>query len=452
MSFRRRGEVLNGVGNRTVDSGGLQRRPLLGRETPHRPSPPVAVGRGVPPTAQFTKLNIDDGIENSHPGIRPSPATSQQTTSSGCQDLDRLLGHMGLPLGNSLLVEERTTTEFNSVLCKVFAAQGIVHNRVDAKKNSNTHLIVVSLDQSFAKQLPGTYKGSRKDIKKSKIAEEESKLTVQNLAEQAQPSRYNDLRIAWRYKLTDGGSKDDNPTYNAEEYKNYSHQFDITTRLMPAPTPQEISFVSPVQPLQVLLGQIDRIITQNKGKLIRILVPSLLHPAMYPPSMFKLSGTVSLVHGLRGIVKKHQSRCALLATVSADMLSDLVLSQVGNIFDAVLTLDPFDQEMLKFLERAYKSQPNKVQHGLLHVLKLPVFSERGEMHVAKSEFAFKNGRKRFEIEEWGIPVEDNEDTGGNASSSSASSSSSTQEGLRNDNTNSQLTSNPTGNTTVNLDF
>lgn len=448
MSFRRRGEVLHGTVPRRADPRGLPGNSLTSRGMPQRESSRVGVGRILPPTDQFTQLSMNDSIESNHPGVRPSPATSQQTTSTGCQDLDRLLGHMGLPLGNSLLVEERTTTEFNAVLCKVFAAQGVIHNRVDSNKTGNTHLIVVSLDQSFAKQLPGTYKGSKKDIKRSKIAEEESKLTVQNLAEQGQPSRYNDLRIAWRYKLTDGGSKDENPTYNVEEYQNYSNQFDITTRLMPAPTPQEISFLSPIQPLQTLLSQIDRIITQNKGKLIRILVPSLLHPAMYPPHMFKLSGVVSLVHGLRGIVKKHQSRCALLATLSADMLSDFMLSQVENIFDSALILEPFDQEMLKFLERAYKSQPNKVQHGLLHILKLPVFSERGEMHVTKSEFAFKNGRKKFEIEEWGIPVEDNDDTGGNTSSSSSS----TQSGLRNESAHPQSAENPGGNTTVNLDF
>lgn len=444
MSFRRRGDVLSGAAARRADPRGLPGRPLPGRGIPQREAGPVGIGRNTPPTGEFAKLNINDGIGSNHPGVRPSPATSQQTTSTGCQDLDKLLGHMGLPLGNSLLVEEKTTTEFNTVLCKVFAAQGIVHNRVASDKIGNTHLIVLSLDQSFSKQLPGTYKGSKKDIKRSKIAEEESKLSVQNLTEQGQPSRYNDLRIAWRYKLTDGGSKDESPAYNAEEYKNYSNQFDITTRLMPAPTPQEISFVSPIQPLQTVLGQIDRIITQNKGKIIRILVPSLLHPAMYPPQMFKLSGVVPLIHGLRGIVKKHQSRCALLATVSADMLTDFTLSHIENIFDAVLTLEPFDQDMLKFLERAYKSQPNKVQHGLLHVLKLPVFSQRGEMHLAKSEFAFKNGRKKFEIEEWGIPVEDDDDAGANPSSN--------QSAVRNNSTNPQLTESHGSNTTVNLDF
>ncbi|AQZ10954.1 ELP4 (YPL101W) [Zygosaccharomyces parabailii] len=406
MSFRKRGDVLRGGVNVGSDGSSLTGRVVPGRESPARK---FTTDNITLPTRQLAKLGVKEGLKSDHPGVRPSPATSQQTTSTGSQDLDRLLGHMGLPLGSSLLVEEKTTTEFNSILCKVYAAQGIVHNRVEPTKIGNTHLIVVTLNHGFSKELPGVYKGSRKDVKRSKIAEEESKLTVQNLTEQAKPARQNDLKIAWRYKLTDEDSTKGINALPSEEYQKYSNQFDITTRLMPAPTPQEMSFVSPVQPSQTVLSQIERIITQNEGKLIRILVPSLLHPAMYPPPMFKLSGVIPLIHGLKGLVKKHQDRCVLLATLSSDMLSDLLVAQAENLFDAVLSLEPFEQDMLRFLEKAYKSQPNKVQHGLVHVLKLPVFSERGEMHVAKSEYAFKNGRKRFEIEEWGIPVEDEDD-------------------------------------------
>lgn len=39
---------------------------------------------------------------------------------------------------------------------------------------------------------------------------------------------------------------------------------------------------------------------------------------------------------------------------------------------------------------------------------MPVLSARGMMMVRNGEYAFKNGRKKFEIEEWGIPVEDEE--------------------------------------------
>lgn len=139
------------------------------------------------------------------------------------------------------------------------------------------------------------------------------------------------------------------------------------------------------------------------------MIPSLLHPAMYPPRMFLSSEVLLLMHGLRGILKKYSSRCVLMGTISTDIIDSFLLAQLENFFDSVLNLEPFGQEMMQFLERIYKTQPGKIQQGLLHIMKLPVFSERGEMHVMKSELAFKNGRKKFEIEEWGIPVDDVED-------------------------------------------
>lgn len=80
-----------------------------------------------------------------------------------------------------------------------------------------------------------------------------------------------------------------------------------------------------------------------------------------------------------------------------------------SLFDEIIDLEPFPQEMLQYLEKIYKSQPNKVQHGLVHLIKLPVFSERGEMHHRHAEYAFKNSKKNFKIEEWSIPVDDTVD-------------------------------------------
>ena len=176
MSFRKRGEILN-------DRGSGLRGPLL-RGPPRTSSTPLRTANRRAPgnvplsdtTARLKKLNIADesktkmGLDSSHVGVRPSPATSQPTTSTGSADLDSILGHMGLPLGNSVLVEEQSTTEFHSILGKLFAAQGIVHNRIsdssaDKTRNGDTHVIVLSLNQMFAKELPGIYKGSRKQMK-----------------------------------------------------------------------------------------------------------------------------------------------------------------------------------------------------------------------------------------------------------------------------------------------
>ncbi|EDO18609.1 hypothetical protein Kpol_1048p40 [Vanderwaltozyma polyspora DSM 70294] len=444
MSFRKRGEVLNNgsrgqaavpgrvpLPTRGTTSAGINRGPastginrgLINNMRSERGTGPSAVDRmrnlslrgsspGISrgPTSSQADVPISS-VEDSHPGIRPSPATSQQTTSTGTKDLDKLLGHMGLPLGTSLLMEETGTTEFQSVLAKIFASQGIVHNRLESTGSTpgNTHVIVLSLNQMFAKELPGIYKGSRRDVKKFKIAEEQSKVSVSNLSESKAPARSNDLKIAWRYGLNDNKPKKDDDEVLIDEHKNYNHQFDITSRIIPAPTLNEITFISPSQNVQAILVQMEQTIQKHKDKIIRIVVPSLLHPAMYPPNMFKISTILPLLHGLKSLTKKYEGSCVLFASVSSDLLDQFLLTQIESIFDSVMRLEPFDQTMLQFLERAYKSQPNKVQHGLIQILKLPIFSERGEMHVIKSEWAFKNGRKRFEIEEWGIPVEDNDE-------------------------------------------
>lgn len=433
MSFRKRGEVLNGAntGIRAVPGRLPNARPADGS----RVRTPVVAGRQPPrgnvrspvtPTRNLNNrmqnLNLKDykaptktdddvqnGLDVNHPGVRPSPSSSHQTTSTGSSHLDKVLGHTGLPLGNSLLVEEKGTTDFSSVLSKLFASQGVVHTRIETGAGAgNTHLIVLSVNQGFAKELPGVYKGSRKDIKRSKIAEEESKVTVQNMTGKTNPTRYKDLKIAWRYKLADE-SEDASKSKTSvveDENKHYSNQFDITTRLMPAPSASEITFISPIQPVQTVLAQLEQSIKRNSNKLIRIILPSLLHPAMYPPAFFSISKIMPLLHGARSLVKKYENRCVMFASLSSDVIDELLISQIESTFDAVIGLEPFEQEMIQFLERAYKSQPNKVQHGLLHILKLPVFSERGEMHVLSSNYAFKNSKRKFEIEEWGIPVDD----------------------------------------------
>ncbi|CCE64675.1 hypothetical protein TPHA_0I01710 [Tetrapisispora phaffii CBS 4417] len=430
MSFRKRSEVLNrgvgqpsGVPGRTPTNSlrapiGMQRsidgaprgigRAPVGRSVPDSTVPNLnnlSLRNNNPAGLQGSDISPESELIENHPGVRPSPATSHPTTSTGCFDLDKLLLHSGLPLGNTLLLEEMGSTEFNSIISKLFIAQGVVYNRTEPTKN-NTHTILVSLNHGLAKDIPGIYKGSKRDIKKSKISEEESKVTVQNITGHSSAQRSRDLKIAWRYGLNDKKDADAEESAPVGDYKNYNHQFDITTRLMPLPTSTDITFISPAQPIKTILSKLLETIEKHPKKLIRIVIPSLLHPAMYPPNMFKLQNIIPFLHGIRSTVKQYSQRSVLLTTLSSDILDPIIISQMENLFDSVIVLEPFEQEMLQFLERAYKTQPNKVQHGLVHIKKRAIFSDFGEMHVVKSEWAFKNGRKKFEIEEWGIPVED----------------------------------------------
>ncbi|ODQ80866.1 hypothetical protein BABINDRAFT_161061 [Babjeviella inositovora NRRL Y-12698] len=420
MSFRKRSDVIGAPGQ-PIPTGGIQRG-IRGLPQPISAQSPRGepMTRGVPvsrvPPFQRSQM-FTPTPEVVHPGVRPSTVTSQPTVSTGTNDLDKILLHQGLPLGTSLLLEESGTTDFASVLLRVYAAQGIMHNRLDATKAAppNTHVIVVGQQSDWGKQLPGLYKGSRKDIKKAKVLEHESKLSVSNLTDAPAPgtgsaAAARDLKIAWRYGLND---KKSSGSSENTTYPDYNNQFDITSRLIPTPSSNEISYIPVTGTLFLgVAEQIEGVIRQNLSrvptKIIRVVVPNLLSPTLYPPHFSSSMEILPFVHQLRALLRKYPGNLSVVSSLALDLYpkhsSTTVLLE--NLHDAVIHLLPFNQEIAALIERTYKNDPTKIQHGLVNIYKLPVLSERGVMDIRLNEFAFKNGKKKFEIEAWGIPVED----------------------------------------------
>ena len=109
------------------------------------------------------------------PGTRPSPIDGRLTTSTGTASLDSLSGHAGLPVGNSVLIEESGTTDYGGVLLKYFAAEGIAQGQ---------KVLLAGLGEQWGRELPGavtseTEEGMRKGANKDDLEK---------------------LKIAWRYK------------------------------------------------------------------------------------------------------------------------------------------------------------------------------------------------------------------------------------------------------------
>lgn len=399
MSFRKRADVVAGspraVPGRTPSAvpgrsgpGLGAARPLVPERASHRPKAGAKSESGPP-----------------NPAIRPSSTSSQPTVSTGTADLDKILHHLGLPLGNSLIIEETGTTDFASVLLRAFVSQSVVHNRLE-KDVWNSHSIVVGLGSDWAKDLPGIYKGTSKEQKRAQIHAHESKISVSNLSGGAARAE-KDMKIAWRYGLQK--TPEAAETFASDVY---SHQFDLTQKLVPGPGPQDVSFVPlSLDPRQVL-AQIAAIVASqtrtNASKVVRIVVPNFLNPSVYGPLHSQPNYVIPFVHGLRAILRQNPANLVVVASLPLDLYprDSLITATVEGLADAVVHLQPFNQEMSMLIERAYKNEPQKVQQGLVHVVKVPVLSERGLMMVHDGEYAFKNGRKRFEIEPWGIPVEE----------------------------------------------
>ncbi|KAI5954482.1 ELP4 [Candida jiufengensis] len=414
MSFRKRGEIVGGPRGPAPQRGPTPSIP--GRQTsiPGRnpsaisPTSSISSFRKASAKPEDQKDKDISSLIMSNPGVRPSLITSQPTASTGSSDLDKILLHQGLPLGNSLLIEESGTTDFASVLLRAFASQGIIHNRLETNVY-NSHVIVLGMTPQWSNDLPGLYKGSSKEQKKAKIAENESKVSVSNIAHASDTARDSKMKIAWRYGLN---NKNEEKESNTTAYENYSNQFDITQKLQPGPNPHDISYVPLTSTVQSIISQITRIIQEqlktNPLKVIRLIIPGFLNPSIYHPLFTQSTFVFPLVHSLRSLLRQYNNNLILISSISLDLYPSTsnLITIFQILFDSIIHLQPFNQEMSQLIEKAYKNEPSKIQQGLVNILKIPVLSEKGLMMIQNGEYAFKNGKKKFEIEEWGIPVED----------------------------------------------
>lgn len=390
MSFRKRNDQLL-AGARPVPSLGRPVPGVIARTPALAKLPNIRGPNASNQPSQPSALNV--------PFVKPSTITSQPTISTGCADLDKVILHSGLPLGTSLLVEETGTTDYASVLLRAFASQGVVQNRLKGFEKQS-HVILLGATHTWAAELPGIYKGTLKEQKHKRIASDSSKVSVSNMAE-------NSMKIAWRYGLNEKSSP---PPDQSPSDEQYITQFDITLRLMPGAGAADFSTVELAPTPAATIRSLEKALAAHKQKVVRIVCPGFLGPALYSPQYCAPSYSLPLIHGMSSLLRKHSNATAVIS-LSLDLYPrECLLTKVMElVLDGVVHLEPFSSEMAAFIERAYKSEPLRIQQGLVHIVKVPVLSERGHMETRNAEYAFKNGRKNFEIEEWGIPVDDEDD-------------------------------------------
>ena len=144
----------------------------------------TVTGRNIP-TGTAADANANATVPatskpSAAPGIRPSPVDGRATTSTGTPSLDAVLaGHGGLPLGNSMLIEESGTTDYAGVLLRYYTAEGILQEH-------KVH--VLGAGEFWTRELPGL--STEHDTRKRGSSEKSEK-----------------MKIAWRYeRLGDFGS------------------------------------------------------------------------------------------------------------------------------------------------------------------------------------------------------------------------------------------------------
>ncbi|KAF7903532.1 uncharacterized protein EAF01_006581 [Botrytis porri] len=348
------------------------------------------------------------------PGIRPSPLDGRPTTSTGIRSLDSILaGHAGLALGTSLLLEESGTTDFGGTLLKYYAAEGVLQGH---------HIHVLGMHQGWGRELPGVGvaegSSSKKDAE-SKAADDK-------------------MKIAWRYERLGefgaSGARERNTVQSSTGSSGppsiFCHDFDLSKRLIP-PSSTQMHFIptilrpdfefadttnetkSPFTPfLQHLSIQLSR---TPPTTIHRIIIPSLLSPALYPSHASLPHHILPFLHALRALLRQHPTRLTLMLTLPLPLhpRTTALTKWIELLSDGVLEIAPFPS--IAIIPKATpSSSSNPAQEeppqGMLKIHRLPIFHEKGggSAGFAGDDLAFSlSRRKGLVIKPYSLPpVED----------------------------------------------
>lgn len=383
----------------------------------------VAVGRSV--TDATTPSNA---FQTSQPGVRPSSLTPRPVTSTGTPSLDALLGgHGGLTLGCSLLVEESGTTDFSGALLRYFAAEGICQGHV---------LHVIGVGEQWIRELPG-------------IAEERTSKSPQPVVED------DKMKIAWRYeRISQAGErgalicslvKTQRTCKQDVGYLLFFYQLTVSTAipdssipaLAVAPAPEKPfchSFdlskrltisqdanihhmrmsLSDPKPFDNIVRKLEDVLkTSSTNTPHRLIMPTVLSPAIYPASASRTDNFIRFLHSLRALLRKYSNALTAMISLPLELYprNSGLVRWAEILSDGVLELSPFPHLMdaSNSLAESGGARSNDDQpQGIFNVQKLPINTECGEggAGVGNSigeDLAFTVSRRKFVIKPFSLP-------------------------------------------------
>ncbi|RCI15092.1 hypothetical protein L249_7120 [Ophiocordyceps polyrhachis-furcata BCC 54312] len=299
-------------------------------------------------------------------------------TSTGTPSLDQILSNQrGLSFGTSLLIEETGNTDYGGVLSRYFAAEGLVQG----------HAIHFHGLGDIRQELPG-------------LVEEEKTKEATPLI-----SPYdNKMRIAWRYENTNPltGMISSPPNRLSERVcaiqstdqlypdvtsssdcnsEPFCHSFTLSRRLGTAAIRGQLHTSCPdcgiedkqLSDLKQFLSAIEsRLRHSSPLSRHRILIPSLLSPAVYRPESVEPQGLLQLIHGVRSLLRQFPTRAVALVTIPISLYprSSGLIRWAEILFDGTIEIDTVSSDVISEHERGQLQ-------GVLRIHSLPIIHESG---------------------------------------------------------------------------
>ncbi|KAF8455992.1 Elongator complex protein 4, partial [Terfezia claveryi] len=346
------------------------------------------------------------------PGVRPSPVSGHPTTSTGTPSLDALLsGHAGLPLGSSVVIEESGTTDFGGALLRYYAAEGVVQGH---------HVVVVGMGKGWARELPQAVGGADQD-------------SAGGAGEKEGRKERERMKIAWRYErlaaggtgvvgLGEGGKRgvpesrigtataaNESSSSSTEKAQGpFCHSFDLTkrleitpdTKITYIPLPPPTTSTNPSSPFTSILSNLATILTTSSPNTItRLVIPSLLSPALYPPHAAHPPHLLQFLHSLRALLRTHSASLTAMLSLPIELYPRTMglVRWIELLADTVVELVPVASLMEQATRAAAKGRED-MPMGLVRVWKVPEKKVGGGGGaVGVEDLAFTVTRRRFGI-------------------------------------------------------
>lgn len=168
-------------------------------------------------------------------------------------------------------------------------------------------------------------------------------------------------------------------------------------------------------PFTAFLNHLNNQLSNTGSQTIhRVIIPTLLSPAQYPPHTSRPEIVLQFFHALRGLLRKYPTQLTAITTLPITLhpRSSGLTRWIELLSDGVLELSPFPSTSL-----ATKSTPGATTvqeeppQGMLHIHRLPIFHERGggggEASGFGNDLAFTlSRRKGLVIKPFSLPPVD----------------------------------------------
>lgn len=201
----------------------------------------------------------------------------------------------------------------------------------------------------------------------------------------------------------------------------FCHRFDLTKRLSLPPDAQiNLIPIKPASdPFQIIIQSVlNAVRASRKHTVHRLIIPTVLNPAWWPPNANHPKLFLKFLHALRSLLSQYSDRLTALLTFPLDLYPRHtgLVRWAEILCHGVVELTPFphmmDAAASKVSLGGARSNEDQPQ-GMLKIHKLPITSERGEGgagagNTIGEDLAFTVSSKTFSIKPFSLPPLDSD--------------------------------------------